>query len=34
MEEQFEAEALDISLGLQAYDPNFPPPKPVILQPE
>jgi hypothetical protein len=34
MEDKFEAEALEISLGLQAYDPNNPPPDPVILQPE
>jgi hypothetical protein len=34
MEDKFEAEALEISLVLQAYDPNFPPPDPVILQPK
>jgi hypothetical protein len=34
MEDQFEAEALEISLGLQPYDPNFPPPDTVILQAE
>jgi hypothetical protein len=34
MEDQFEDTALEISLGLQADDPNFPPPDPVILQPE
>jgi hypothetical protein len=34
MEDQFEEKALEISLGLQDYDPNFPTPDPVILQPE
>jgi hypothetical protein len=35
MEDQFEAEAIEISLGLQSYDPIFPPPPdPVIIQPE
>jgi hypothetical protein len=34
MDGQFEAEALEISLGIHAYDPNFPPLDPVILQPE
>jgi hypothetical protein len=34
MEDQFEDKALEISIGLQAYDPNVPPPDPVILQTE
>jgi hypothetical protein len=34
MEDHFKANVLKIRLGLQAYDPNFPPPDPVILQPE
>jgi hypothetical protein len=34
MEVQFEEKALDISLGLQAYDPIFPTPDPVFLQPD
>jgi hypothetical protein len=34
MEDRFEAEALEISLGLPAYDPSVPPPDPIILQPE
>jgi hypothetical protein len=34
MKDQFEEKALEISLRLQAYDPNFPTTEPVILQPE
>jgi hypothetical protein len=34
MDDQHEAEALAISLALQTYDPNFPSPDPVFLQPE
>jgi hypothetical protein len=34
MEDQFEKEALQISLDLKAYDSKLPPPDPKILQPE
>jgi hypothetical protein len=33
MEDKFEEKAIDISLGLQACDPNCPQPDPIILQP-
>jgi hypothetical protein len=34
MEDRYEAKALEIRLGLQAYDPNNPPAGPIFLQPE
>jgi hypothetical protein len=34
IEDKFEEKALEINFGLKAYDSNFPPPDPVILQPE
>jgi hypothetical protein len=34
MEDKFEKKVLAISFGLQAYNPSFPPPIPIILQPK
>jgi hypothetical protein len=33
MEDQYEAEGLEISLSLQSFDPTFPPHGPLILKP-
>jgi hypothetical protein len=34
MDDQFEKKYFEIRLGLQAYDPNYPPSDPIILKPE
>jgi hypothetical protein len=34
MEIQFEKKALEIRLALQAYNPSFSPPDPIVLSPE